>query len=202
MRFPGPLLSLENFTFRYHKSATPTLSEVTLSVRISDQIGILGLNEAGKSTLIKLLVRDVSAPNMNITRHPRLKLAYYSQHAVENLRALAGSDDGVAALSLLTQEVSAEQMPEPELRGLLGSLGLPGRLASLVPLRKLSGGQLIRCELAILLRRRPHYLVLDEVTTHLDHETVMALREALRDWEGAVVLVSHNLWFVRGVVEG
>lgn len=88
------------------------------------------------------------------------------------------------------------------MRGLLGQLGLPGRIASDVPLRKLSGGQLVRCELARLFLRRPHCLVLDEVTTHLDYETVTALREALSDWEGAVVLVSHDRWFMRGAVEG
>ena len=61
---------------------------------------------------------------------------------------------------------------------------------------------MLRCELARILWRRPHCLVLDEVTTHLDYETVTALREALRDWPGAVVLVSHDRWFVRGAIEG
>jgi ATPase subunit of ABC transporter with duplicated ATPase domains len=128
-------------------------------------------------------------------------MSYYSQHAVEALQSLGQADPALTALSLLTGEV-AGALDEGQLRALLGSLGLPGRTASDVPLRKLSGGQLVRCELARLLWRRPGLLVLDEVTTHLDYETVSALREALRGWAGAVVLVSHDRWFVRGVVEG
>ncbi|KAK8118656.1 uncharacterized protein PG998_003282 [Apiospora kogelbergensis] len=222
LRFPGPLLSLEKVTFRYKStlgkqtkaSAAPssfTLGEITLSVHMGDRIGIVGLNGGGKSTLVKLLVEEAKPTSGTMMTHPRLKLGYYSQHAVDDLRSLGcPPPDGstgespeapLTALSLLTRDV-AGALDEGAVRGLLGSLGLPGRLASDVPLRKLSGGQLVRLQLARLLWRRPHCLVLDEPTTHLDYETVAALRDALRDWEGAVVLVSHDRWFVRGVVEG
>ncbi|KAK0627647.1 ABC transporter [Immersiella caudata] len=207
LRFPGPLLSLESVTFRYpppRGSKTlppPTLSDITLSVHIGDRIGILGLNGAGKSTLIRLLVDESKPTRGTITKHPRLKLGYYSQHAVEALQSLGRSEPDLTALSLLTREIQGD-LDEGEIRGLLGSLGLPGRVASDIPVVKLSGGQLVRCELARILWKRPHCLVLDEVTTHLDYETVTALREALRDWEGAVVLVSHDRWFMRGAIEG
>lgn len=211
LRFPGALLSLEKLTFRYPPAKgaatkpAPTLQDITLTVSEGDRIGILGLNGAGKSTLIRLLVGDPAPPRSQqtgtVTAHPRLKLSYYSQHAVEQLQARGQNDPSLTALALLTSEVDGA-LDEGELRGLLGSLGLQGRTASDVPLRKLSGGQLVRCELARLLWRRPGLLVLDEVTTHLDYETVSALREALRGWGGAVVLVSHDRWFVRGVVEG
>lgn len=219
LRFPGSLISLENVTFRYPVKSPkqtplppPVLNNITLTINPGDRIGILGLNGAGKSTLINLLSSPSPSPppaSGAITHHPRLKLAVYSQHAVENLQSLARTSSSsspdsppLTALSLLTAE-TAGALTEPDLRGLLGSLGLPGRLASDVPLSKLSGGQLVRCELARLLWRRPGCLVLDEVTTHLDYETVRALREALRGWrDGAVVLVSHDRWFVRGVVEG
>jgi ATPase subunit of ABC transporter with duplicated ATPase domains len=181
------------------------LQDITLTVSEGDRIGILGLNGAGKSTLIRLLVSEPAPAKSQltgtVTTHPRLKLSYYSQHAVEQLQGLGHADPSLTALSLLTNEVDGA-LDEGELRGLLGSLGLQGRTASDVPLRKLSGGQLVRCELARLLWRRPGLLVLDEVTTHLDYETVSALREALRGWGGAVVLVSHDRWFMRGVVEG
>ncbi|KAK3324636.1 ABC transporter [Cercophora scortea] len=219
LRFPGALLSLDNVTFRYPstpaaaKSAPPVLQDISLTVNQGDRIGILGLNGSGKSTLIRLLVdtdgTTTKPTKGQITRHPRLKLGYYSQHAVEALQALARSDDdqSLTALALLTREIRAAEVAETdfnegEIRGVLGTLGLPGRLASDVPILKLSGGQLVRCELARILWRRPQCLVLDEVTTHLDYETVTALREALREWAGAVVLVSHDRWFMRGVVEG
>ncbi|KAG7287062.1 hypothetical protein NEMBOFW57_006562 [Staphylotrichum longicolle] len=206
LRFPGALLSLEKLTFRYPPAKgaatkpAPTLQDITLTVSEGDRIGILGLNGAGKSTLIRLLVGDPAPPRSQqtgtVTAHPRLKLSYYSQHAVEQLQARGQNDPSLTALALLTSEVEGA-LDEGELRGLLGSLGLQGRTASDVPLRKLSGGQLVRCELARLLWRRPGLLVLDEVTTHLDYETVSALREALRGWGGAVVLVVRE-----GVVEG
>jgi ATPase subunit of ABC transporter with duplicated ATPase domains len=206
LRFPGPLVGLEGVGFRYpgkgkEKKGPAVLEGVTVSVHLGDRIGILGLNGAGKSTLIKVLVGSAAPTTGTVSVHPRLKVGYYSQHAVEGLQALARSEQGVTALSLLMREVGGE-LDEGEVRGLLSSLGLSGRTASDVPVGKLSGGQLVRCELARLLWRRPQLLVLDEVTTHLDYETVTALREALRGWEGAVVLVSHDRWFMRGVVEG
>ncbi|KAH0431364.1 ABC transporter [Colletotrichum camelliae] len=207
LRFPGPLISMENVTFRYPTKArgkvqTPAvLQDINLSVHKGDRVGVLGLNGAGKSTLVKLLVDEIKPSSGMITTHPRLKLGYYSQHAVEELQQMGRNDVSLTALSLLTKDVDGE-LDEGQLRGILGSLGLPGRVASDIPAVKLSGGQLVRCELARILWRRPHCLILDEVTTHLDYETVTALRESLRDWEGAVILVSHDRWFMRGAVEG
>lgn len=198
LRFPGPLLSLEKTSFTHPGAAAPTLRDVTLSLAARDRLGILGLNGAGKSTLLRLLTDPDRA---GVTRHPRLRMGYYAQHAVSDLQSLGVAEPELTALALLMRETRGE-LDEGEVRGMLGSLGLPGRLASDVPVRKLSGGQLVRCELARVLWRRPHCLVLDEVTTHLDYETVQALRGALRGWEGAVVVVSHDRWFVRGVVEG
>ncbi|KAK2000134.1 ABC transporter [Colletotrichum falcatum] len=208
LRFPGPLISVEKATFRYplakskaKTTAAPTvLQDINLSVHMGDRVGILGLNGAGKSTLVKLLVNETNATSGTVISHPRLKLGYYSQNAVEALQEKGLADLSVTALSLLTEEVGGE-LDEGQLRGVLGSLGLAGRIASDIPLGKLSGGQLVRCELARLLWQRPHCLILDEVTTHLDYETVTAMRESLKGWEGAVVIVSHDRWFMRGVVE-
>lgn len=210
LRFPGPLISIEGVSFRYTTSSKDSgkkkqpgsipvvLQEATLSINMGDRIGILGLNGAGKSTFIKLLVGEEKPTKGTLTTHPRLKLGYYSQDTVECL--LGQAEAGLTALALLTRDVDGE-LDEGQLRGLLGELGLHGRIASDVLLRKLSGGQLVRCALARVLWRCPHCLVLDEVTTHLDYETTTALREALREWAGAVVLVSHDRWFMRGVIE-
>ncbi|KAK7423465.1 hypothetical protein QQZ08_009034 [Neonectria magnoliae] len=204
LRFPGSLISLEEVAFRYSARTPLVVQDVTISISMGDRIGILGLNGAGKSTLIKMLVGETQPSSGTVTTHPRLKLGYYSQHAVDALQAIGHADPALTALALLTREVEAttDDLNEGDLRGLLGKLGLPGRIASDVPLTKLSGGQVVRVELARLLWRHPHCLILDEVTTHLDYETVTALRESLRDWEGAVILVSHDRWFMRGVVEG
>ncbi|KAI0409086.1 ABC transporter [Xylaria palmicola] len=208
LRFPGSLISLDKVSFRYPrdpktKVVSPmVLQDVTLSVHMGDRIGIIGLNGGGKSTLIKLLVGETKPSAGTLTLHPRLKIGYYAQHAVEKLQELGISEPDLTALALLMREEAAAEQEEGRVRALLASLGLPGRLASDVLIRKLSGGQLVRLEMARLLRSYPHCLVLDEATTHLDYETVTALRGALRDWEGAVIVVSHDRWFVRGVVEG
>ncbi|EHK22278.1 uncharacterized protein TRIVIDRAFT_54248 [Trichoderma virens Gv29-8] len=201
LRFPGSLISLDKASYRYAPRSPMILQDVTLTVGMGDRIGILGLNGAGKSTLIKLLVEESSPTSGTLTTHPRLRMGYYSQHAVEELKAIGRAEHGLTSLALLTKEVDGA-LNEGEIRGLLGTLGLPGRLASDVPISKLSGGQLVRCQLARLFWKHPQCLVLDEVTTHLDYETVTALREALNEWEGAVVLVSHDRWFMRGAIEG
>lgn len=168
---------------------------------MGDRVGIVGLNGCGKSTLIKLITDTTKPVKGTVTRHPRLRMGYYSQHAVEELQALGHTEPELTALSLLTRDVEAE-LDEGELRGLLGSLGLPGRTASDVPLTKLSGGQLVRLALARLLWKSPQLLVLDEITTHLDFHTVTALADALASWNGAILVVSHDRFLVRRVVEG
>ncbi|RDL31461.1 uncharacterized protein BP5553_09670 [Venustampulla echinocandica] len=210
LRFPGPLISLEKVIFKYpaaKKLATPAptiLEDIDLTIHTGDRIAIIGLNGCGKSTLIKLIT-DTAKPTKGIaTRHPRLRMGYYSQHAVEDLQLLGNSTPELTALSLLTTDISSEggDLDEGEVRGLLGSLGLPGRTASDVPLRKLSGGQLVRLALARLLWKCPQLLVLDEITTHLDFHTVTALAEALSGWNGAVLIVSHDRFLVKRVVQG
>ncbi|EJP65732.1 ABC transporter [Beauveria bassiana ARSEF 2860] len=202
LRFPGSLISMDKVSFRYARTSPLIINDINLTVGMGDRIGILGLNGAGKSTLIKLLVEEARPTTGSMTTHPRLRMSYYSQNAVDALKELGRAEGpSLTALALLMREVDG-QLAEGEVRGLLGELGLPGRFASDVPVARLSGGQLVRCELARLLWRRPQCLVLDEITTHLDYETVTALRSALKRWEGAVVLVSHDRWFVRGVVDG
>jgi ATPase subunit of ABC transporter with duplicated ATPase domains len=213
LRFPGPLISLEKVMFKYpmpKKGAIPApviLSEIDLNIHTGDRIGLIGLNGCGKSTLVKLLT-DTTKPTKGIvTRHPRLRMGYYSQHAVEELQILGMSNHELTALALVTKDINEstdgeDKLDEGEIRGLLGALGLPGRTASDVPLRKLSGGQLVRLALARLLWKCPQLLILDEITTHLDFHTVTALAEALSSWNGAVVVVSHDRFLIRRVVEG
>ncbi|KAL2065197.1 hypothetical protein VTL71DRAFT_2866 [Oculimacula yallundae] len=207
LRFPGPLVSLEKVTFAYptlKKSQPPPptiLQAIDLTIHTGDRIGIVGLNGCGKSTIIKLLTDTTKATKGTVTRHPRLRMGYYSQHAVEELQALGRETPDLTALALLTKDVEGG-LDEGEIRGLLGSLGLPGRTASDVPLTKLSGGQLVRLALARLLWKSPQLLILDEITTHLDFHTVTALADALSNWNGAILVVSHDRFLVRRVVQG
>lgn len=207
LRYPGALISLEKITFRYplfKKSQAPPpaiLQDINLSIHMGDRVGIVGLNGSGKSTLLKLLTDTTKPTQGTASHHPRLRMGYYPQHAVEDLQALGRTQPDLTALSLLTHDVQST-LDEGQLRSLLGALGLPGRTASAVPLTHLSGGQLVRVALARLVWKRPQLLVLDEITTHLDFHTVTALADALGAWNGAVLVVSHDRYLIRRVVEG
>lgn len=204
LRFPGALVALDNVSLKYKTATAPTLRDVNLVVHRGDRIGVVGLNGSGKTTLIRVLTEDLRYTSGNLTKHSQLKLGYYSQHAVEELRKLSTESPNLTALGLLMADATAmgAQLLEPAARALLGSLGLSGRVAAEVPVTKLSGGQLVRLALARCARDGPHVLVLDEVSTHLDYQTVRALVEVFSEWEGAIVVVSHDRWMIRAVVQG
>lgn len=143
LRFPGPLISLENITFRYHRAKPVVLNNIDLVIHLGDRVGIMGLNGSGKSTLLQMLTGGITEPTVGkITRHPRLKIGYYAQNSVGDLQKEGRASPTLTALRYLSREVNG-QLTEGEIRGLLGSVGLPGRLASDVPIFRLSGGQLV-----------------------------------------------------------
>ncbi|KAI2790985.1 hypothetical protein POX_c03838 [Penicillium oxalicum] len=201
LRFPGPLVSLEGITFRYQRNDRVILDNINLVVHIGDRVGIMGLNGGGKTTLIRILNGQISASRGKVTTHPRLKVGYYGQHSVEELQERGQNEPGLTALSLLVAETDGN-LNEGAIRGLLSSMGLAGRIASDVPVAKLSGGQLVRLALARIVWSRPQLLILDEITTHLDFHTVTALATALSSFNGAIILVSHDRFLIRSVVEG
>lgn len=201
LRFPGPLVSLEGINFQYQKNGRVILDDIHLVVHIGDRVGIMGLNGSGKTTLIRILTGRIPPSRGKVTTHPRLKVGYYSQHSVEELQELGQSDPSLTALGLLTVETEG-RLNEGAIRGLLSSMGLAGRIASDVPVAKLSGGQLVRLALARIVWSSPQLLVLDEITTHLDFHTVTALATALSSFNGAIILVSHDRFLVRSVIEG
>ncbi|KAK9329746.1 P-loop containing nucleoside triphosphate hydrolase protein [Lipomyces starkeyi] len=201
LRFPGPLVSLEKVSFRYSRSTEEVLHDIDLVVHLGDRVGIVGLNGCGKSTLLKLITGVTTPRKGAITKHSRLKMGYYSQHSVESLQELGKFDLAVTALSLLLEK-SGGSLSEQECRGILAMLGIAGNTVSAVPIAKLSGGQLVRLAFALVLWERPHIMVLDEVTTHLDFYTVNALSDALAAYNGALIIVSHDRYLVRRVIEG
>ncbi|KAL4893676.1 P-loop containing nucleoside triphosphate hydrolase protein [Aspergillus ambiguus] len=201
LRFPGPLISLEGVVFRYQPTDVPILSEIDLVVHMGDRVGIMGLNGAGKSTLVHLLVGSALPTKGKVATHSRLKLGYYAQHSIEELQEQGQADPSLTALGLMSQVVGGA-LNEGELRGLLSTLGLQGRMVTDVPVSRLSGGQLVRLALAKVIWNSPHLLVLDEITTHLDFHTVTALASALSTFNGAILLVSHDRFLVRSVIEG
>lgn len=209
LRFPGSLVSLEKVGFAYSagKKRKPILTDVDLTIHLGDRVGIAGLNGSGKSTLVSLVMGstfsgDAIAPSSGtVTRHTRARLAAYSQQAVEELEAIATAKPELTALSHLVDFIGPE-VYEKDARAVLSGMGLPGKIASDVPVALLSGGQRVRLALAKILWAPPHLLVLDEVTTHLDTDTIQALVTALRSYDGAILVVTHDRFFMRTVVEG
>jgi ATPase subunit of ABC transporter with duplicated ATPase domains len=218
LRFPGPLLSAEGVGFRYTRDAPPILNGIELVMHMGDRVGIMGLNGSGKSTLIRLLTGNLQPTQGKISTHSRLKLGYYAQHSIEELHEQGRADPTLTALGSMTKEINGA-LSEGEIRGLLASLGLQGRVVSDVPIARLSGGQLVRfaslssdlqlltyfqvrLAIAKVIWNAPHLLVLDEITTHLDFHTVTALATALSSFNGAILLVSHDRFSVRSVIEG
>ncbi|KAI9653687.1 MAG: hypothetical protein M1831_005715 [Alyxoria varia] len=215
LRFPGALVSLEKVSFAYPGSKTYNLFEVDLVIHPGERVGLAGLNGSGKSTLVKLAVgrsemgASSGASGLNpskgkVDRHSRVRIGCFSQHSVEALEEKGAANIELTALRELYESAEASGTPigEQEARALLSGLGLVGRIASDVPVAALSGGQKVRSALAKLMHNPPHLLVLDEVTTHLDADTVTALAETLRKYQGAILLVTHDRFFMRTVVEG
>ncbi|KAJ5480082.1 hypothetical protein N7530_005591 [Penicillium desertorum] len=201
LRFPGPLVSLEGIVFQYKKTDRVILDDVNLVVHLGDRVGIMGLNGSGKTTLLRVLTGQVSPSKGKVSTHSRLKVGYYSQHSVEELQERGRGEPSLTALGLLNIETEGS-LNEGAIRGLLASMGLAGRIASDVPIAKLSGGQLVRLALARIVWSAPQLLILDEITTHLDFHTVTALATALSSFNGAVLLISHDRFLVRSVIEG
>lgn len=143
LRFPGPLISLENITFRYKRTRPVVLDDIGLTIHLGDRVGIMGLNGCGKSTLLQLLTGEFTEPTKGkVTRHPRLKIGYYAQNSVGELQKEGRTEPALTALGYILRDAGG-QLSEGEARGLLSSLGLAGRVASDVPVFRLSGGQLV-----------------------------------------------------------
>ena len=165
--------------------AAPTvvLRGVTFGLEAGDRIGLLGPNGAGKSTLVKTLVGELAPMSGERKAHPDLRIGYFAQHTVESLVA------GTTPLDHLRE--LAPDVANQELRDFLGKWQFPGDRAFEV-IDTFSGGEKARLALALIAYRKPNLLLLDEPTNHLDLDMREALAEALSDFDGAIVMVSHD----------
>ena len=189
-RSPDPLLVLEDVAAGYPDKTV--LGGVRLSLRANERIGLLGVNGAGKSTLVKTIAGVLPVLGGAATFNKGLEIGYFAQHQVEMLR------DDESALWHLRR--LAREAREQDLRNYLGGFNFPGEMAS-DPIAQFSGGEKARLALALIVWQRPNLLLLDEPTNHLDLETREALTVALAQFEGTLVLVSHDRHLLRATTE-
>ncbi|MDT8310091.1 MAG: ATP-binding cassette domain-containing protein [Methylophaga sp.] len=189
-RLTTPILALDKASVGY--GDTPLLENIKLSLNEGDRIALLGPNGAGKSTLIKLIAGELTTMTGKRREGKDIEIGYFAQHQLEQLRT---EDTPLQHLQRLDREAN-----EQELRNFLGGFGFHGdnALQSVAPF---SGGEKARLVLAMLVYQRPALLLLDEPTNHLDLEMRLALAMALQEFEGALVIVSHDRYFLRNVCD-
>jgi len=170
------------------------LNNVTLQLTSLSRVAVVGKNGCGKSTLLKLLTGGLEPVAGQLWKHHNVKMALVEQHNVEALMEHLDC----TPVQLLLDMFSALDGSVTAARAHLGAFAISGQLA-LQKIGTLSGGQKARLAFAIALFHKPHILLLDEPTNHLDMESIHALVAGLSDYKGAVVLVSHNTYFVKAV---
>ena len=178
-----PVLGLYDVSFGYPKQ--PYLfKNVEFGVDMDSRISIVGPNGVGKSTILKLLLGELEPTEGECRRNHRLRTAYYSQHSAEYLPLDQSPVEYL--VSKFDQDVNYQYA-----RKLLGNTGLEGH-AHTIPIADLSGGQKARVALAQLICSAPDIIVLDEPTNNLDIESIDALGAAINDYDGGVIIVSHD----------
>ena len=191
---PNPLVMIEQASAGYGcgESAVEILSKIKLNLVPGSRIGLLGKNGAGKSTLIKLLAGELTALSGTVQLAKGVQLGYFAQHQLDTLRA----DES----ALWHMQKLAPEQTEQQVRDYLGSFAFHGDKVNQA-VKSFSGGEKARLVLALIVWQRPNLLLLDEPTNHLDLDMRQALTEALVDYEGSLVIVSHDRHLLRNTVE-
>lgn len=194
-KLPPPIISIDKADVGY-TPGKPILRKIHQSIDMDDRIALMGANGNGKSTLIKLIADRLGAMEGAVVRSGKLRIGYFSQHQTEELDM--SSTPYLEMLALMARK--NPDIAEPAVRAKLGSFGFSRDLAD-NKIASLSGGEKARLLFAIMSFDAPHLLLLDEPTNHLDIDAREALVNALNEYEGAVILVSHDPSMVERVAD-
>ena len=199
---PNPMLAITDAAFGYVDDAdneTVILRGVNRSVLAGQRIGILGANGQGKSTLVKTIAREMKALAGKVTEGKGLNIGYFAQQELDVLRP---GENPLEHMIRLAKDSGAEgnSAREQDLRNYLGTFNFSGDMVKQA-VGSMSGGEKARLVLAMIVWQRPNLLLLDEPTNHLDLATREALAMAINDFDGTVMLVSHDRHLLRAVCE-
>ncbi|WP_407122230.1 ABC-F family ATP-binding cassette domain-containing protein [Bradyrhizobium sp. STM 3561] len=186
-----PIIAADNVSVGYDP-ASPVLNRVTLRIDDDDRIALLGANGNGKSTLVKLLAGRLAPFSGKVTRADKLSIAYFAQHQLDELNEDASAFDHVRKLM--------GDAPEAKVRARAGAIGFSGKAAD-TKAGKLSGGEKARLLLGLATFFGPNMIILDEPTNHLDIDSRGALAEAINEFPGAVIMVSHDRYLIEACAE-
>jgi ATP-binding cassette subfamily F protein 3 len=186
-----PIIAMDEVSAGY-EPGKPVLRDLTLRIDNDDRIALLGSNGNGKSTLAKLFAERLTPTEGSITRANKLKIGYFAQHQLDELRLNESAYDHVRDLM--------PNAPEAQVRARAGAIGFSADKAD-TPVARLSGGEKARLLLGLATFDGPHLIILDEPTNHLDIDSRAALVEAINDYPGAVILVSHDRYLLEACVE-
>nr|GAT55828.1 predicted protein [Mycena chlorophos] len=196
-KLPPPIIAFDSVAFSYSgKKEDYLYQKLSFGIDMDSRIAILGANGTGKSTLLHLITGALQPVEGTISKHAALKLAKYSQHSADQLPYDSSPIE-------YFQSLFAQRFPEIDLQGWrsqLGRFGLSGAHQT-APIKQLSDGLRNRVVFSQLAMEHPHILLLDEPTNHLDMESIDALARAIKEFEGGVVIVSHDFRLISQVAE-
>jgi len=190
---PPPVIMVQNVSFRYNETTPWIYKNLEFGLDLDSRLALVGPNGAGKSTLLNLICGEIHPSEGMIRRNNHLKIGRYHQHLHELLE-----------MDLSPLDYMMKKFPEikerDEMRKIIGRYGITGKQQT-APIKQLSDGQKCRVCFAWLAHQTPHMLLLDEPTNHLDMETIDSLAEAINNFEGGLVLVSHDFRLINQVAE-
>lgn len=191
---PPPVIQVQNVSFKYHDNAPWIYQNLEFGLDMDTRLALVGPNGAGKSTLLKMLLGQLDCTGGMIRRHSHVKMGHYHQHSSESL------DMDLTPLEFMNKMFPDTLKEVDTVRKIVGRYGISGKQQTM-PIRQLSEGQKCRVAFAWIAWQSPHMLMLDEPTNHLDIESIDALADAIKKFNGGLVLVSHDFRLISQVAK-